>query len=259
MQASLEDLSLVLGEVAIFRGLSAAVTAEVARSVQILSLPKRAPVYAAGERPKALYHVMSGHLKVAVSSPEGGEKVIEILSPNQLFGVAELFGDASYVSSVEAVTPVVALAIGRDATLRAIEQDPCVSRRMLAALAQRQSSIEREIAADCFQSGSAKVVDYLCRLAGPSLGAGQDLVLELEIPKHVMAARLGFTPETLSRIFRELADAGEIHVHGKQVTLYQTFCRRHCAERRSAAPAVRPSRGGPFERPGRAGGYGAFA
>ena len=172
MQASLEDLSLVLGEVAIFRGLPAAVTAEVARSVQILSLPKGAPVYAAGERPKALYHVMSGHLKVAVSSPEGGEKVIEILSPNQLFGVAELFGDASYVSSVETVSPVVALAIGRDAVLRAIEQDPCVSRRMLAALAQRQSSIEREIAADCFQSGSAKVVDYLCRLAGPSLGAG---------------------------------------------------------------------------------------
>ena len=34
MQASLEDLSLVLGEVAIFRGLPAAVTAEVARSVQ---------------------------------------------------------------------------------------------------------------------------------------------------------------------------------------------------------------------------------
>ena len=260
MQASLEDLSLMLGEVAIFRGLSAAVTAEVARSVQILSLPKGAPVYAAGDRPKVLYHVMSGHLKVAVSSPEGGEKVIEILSPNQLFGVAELFGDASYVSSVEAVTPVVALAIGRDAILRAIEQDPCVSRRMLAALAQRQSSIEREIAADCFQSGSAKVVDYLCRLAGPSLGAGQDVVLELEIPKHVLAARLGFTPETLSRIFRELADAGEIHVHGKQVTLYQAFCRRHCAERRAAvAPAARPSRSSPFERPGRSGGYGAFA
>lgn len=261
MQASLEDLSLVLGEVAIFRGLSAAVTAEVARSVQILSLPKGAPVYAAGERPKALYHVMSGHLKVAVSSPEGGEKVIEILSPNQLFGVAELFGDASYVSSVEAVTPVVALAIGRDAILRAIEQDPCVSRRMLAALAQRQSSIEREIAADCFQSGSAKVVDYLCRLAGPSLGAGQDVVLELEIPKHVLAARLGFTPETLSRIFRELADAGEIHVHGKQVTLFQAFCRHHAAPRRPAAQAVRSGRveAGRFERPGRLGGFGAFA
>ena len=220
MQASLEDLSLVLGEVAIFRGLPAAVTAEVARSVQILSLPKGARVYACGERPKALYHVMSGHLKVAVSSPEGGEKVIEILSPNQLFGVAELFGDASYVSSVETVSPVVALAIGRDAVLRAIEQDPCVSRRMLAALAQRQSSIEREIAADCFQSGSAKVVDYLCRLAGPMLGDGHDVVLELEIPKHVLAARLGFTPETLSRIFHELSDMGLISVHGKHIVIH---------------------------------------
>ena len=93
MQASLQDISLVLGEVAIFRGLPAAVSAEIARSVQILSLPKGARVYACGERPKALYHVMSGHLKVGVSSPDGGEKVIELLAPKQVFGVAELFGE----------------------------------------------------------------------------------------------------------------------------------------------------------------------
>ena len=65
---------------------------------------------------------MSGHLKVSVSSQDGGEKVIEILSPRQLFGVAELFGDSPCVSSVETVTPVVMLAVGRDSVLRAIEQ-----------------------------------------------------------------------------------------------------------------------------------------
>ena len=58
MQASLEDLSLVLGEVAIFRGLSAAVTAEVARSVQILSLPKGAPVYDLCESAKSLFYLI---------------------------------------------------------------------------------------------------------------------------------------------------------------------------------------------------------
>mgnify|MGYP000544208440 CR=1 FL=1 len=94
MRTSLDDLSLVLGELALFRDLPDTVIAEVARAAHVVSLPKGAAIYASGERPKALFHVMSGHLKVAVSSPEGGEKVIEILSPNQLFGVAELFGDA---------------------------------------------------------------------------------------------------------------------------------------------------------------------
>ena len=56
MQASLQDISLVLGEVAIFRGLPAAVSAEIARSVQILSLPKGARVYACGHGIGANFH-----------------------------------------------------------------------------------------------------------------------------------------------------------------------------------------------------------
>jgi len=241
MQTSLDDLSLVLDEIALFRGLPPAIAGSIARSSQVLSLAKGHVIYAAGDRPRGLYHVMSGHLKVAVSSPEGGEKVIEILSPRQVFGVAELFGDAPYMSSVETVTPVVLLAVGREAVYRAIEQDAGVSRRMLCAMAERQSSIERDIAADCFQSGTAKVVDYLVRLAGPALAQVQEVLLELEIPKHVLAARLGFTPETLSRIFRELTDGGLIHVHGKRVTLMARFIRQHGPReaQRDARPAVR--------------------
>ena len=153
MHTHIDDLSLVLGEIALFRGLPSSAVSDIARSTQVLSLPKGSKVYSAGERPRALYQVMSGHLKVAVCSSEGGEKVIEILSPHQIFGVAELFGEASYVSSVETVSPVVVVAVGRDGIFRAMEHEPCVGRRMLAAVAERQSSIERDIAADCFPVG----------------------------------------------------------------------------------------------------------
>lgn len=254
MHTSFDDLSLVLGEIALFRGLSPAVVGEVARASQVLALPKGRVVYAAGDRPRGIYHVMSGHLKTAVSSPDGGEKVIEILSPRRAFGVAELFADAACVSTVETVTPVVLLAVGREGIFRAMEQEPEVARRMLGAMADRQSSIERDIAADCFQSGTAKVVDYLARLATESDCAVGRIELELEIPKHVLAARLGFTPETLSRIFRELSDAGLIHVHGKHVTLMEAFVRQHLSRpaplRATAGAARRPGRevGAWFER-----------
>lgn len=235
MHTSLDDLSLILGEISLFRALPGEEISEIAHAAEVISLGKGCAIYAAGDRPRALYHVMSGHLKVSVSSRDGGEKVIEILSPRQLFGVSELFGDAPCVSSVETVTPVVLLAVGRDAILRAIERDQALARRMLGAMAQRQSSIERDIAADCFQSGTDKVVDYLRRLADSAAKSGRAqgrvVEIELEIPKYVLAARMGFTPETLSRIFRELSDAGMIHVHGKLVTLLEAFAH---------APGARP-------------------
>lgn len=251
MRTSLDDLSLVLGEVALFRDLPDTVIAEVARAAHVVSLPKGAAIYASGERPKALFHVMSGHLKVAVSSPEGGEKVIEILSPNQLFGVAELFGDSAYVSSVETVSPVVLVSVGRDGIFRAMDSEPRLMRRMLAAVAQRQSAIERDIAADCLQSGSAKVVEYLRRLGTSAVAKAAQIELELAIPKNVLAARMGFTPETLSRIFRELSDAGFIHVLGKHVTLTEKFTRQYaCGAERAVAERRPASRGSVwFDRP----------
>lgn len=226
MHNNVIDLSSFLGELPLFRGLPDVVITELARAAQVVSSGKGVAVYASGDRPKALYHVMSGHLKVALSSPEGGEKVIELLSPRQLFGVAELFGDAPCVSSVETVTPTVLLSIGREGIFRAMEMEPRLMRRLLATLAERQSSIERDIAADSFQSGSAKVVEYLRGLAGRVVAASR-IELELAIPKNVLAARMGFTPETLSRIFRELADGGFIQVFGKHVTLTEKFTRQY--------------------------------
>ena len=148
------------------------------------------------------------------------------------------------MSSVETVSPVVVVAVGRDGIFRAMEHEPCVGRRMLVAVAERQSSIERDIAADCFQSGSAKVVDYLRRLAGSVLGQSKSLTLELEIPKHVLAARLGFTPETLSRIFRELSDSGLIHVNGKHVTLTEKFVGQQTGKPETELPVPLATRQG---------------
>jgi hypothetical protein len=57
-----------------------------------------------------------------------------------------------------------------------------------------------------------KLVDYL---AAPRWARAWSPVASVDasssiIPKHVLAARMGITPETLSRIFRELSDAGMI-------------------------------------------------
>lgn len=229
MPTRFDDLSVILNEVSLFRGLPEGVIKEVARTAQVMNVMKGGKIYGAGDKPRGLYQVMSGHMKVSVSSPEGGEKIIELLSPHRLFGMAEMFSDAPYVSSVEAVTPVVVLAVGRDGLCRAAELEPLLMRRLLGVIAERQLAIERDIAAECFQSGTAKLVDYLRQLAGAALADSAPVELELEIPKHVLAARLGFTPETLSRIFRELSDGGMIHVHGKQVILKESFMRRHGA------------------------------
>src|SRR2546430_16527281 len=56
------DLSLVLNELALFRGLDYALLREIAREAEWMSLPGGATLFNAGEPPDALYVVLSGCL-----------------------------------------------------------------------------------------------------------------------------------------------------------------------------------------------------
>ena len=61
-----------------------------------------------------------------------------------------------------------------------------------------------------------KVIGYLLQVAD------SDVPSEIALPtsKQVIASRLNLTPETLSRIFHDLSDAGLISVQGKRITLH---------------------------------------
>ncbi len=227
----LEDLSLILNQVGLFRDLPPEVRDVLARATQVVSLAKGQAFQGSG-----VGHVMSGHLKQAISMPDGGEKVIDILGPHRQFGLAELFGRAEHGGAVVAVTPAVVLQIGREAVLQALESCSELPRRMLGEMAQRQFSIQQEMAADGCQSGASRVEEYLLRYAEPSRD-GRALV-DLPFPKLVMAARLGLTPETLSRIFREMSEAGLIQVQGRQVWLQPCLLMRRGV---SAPVAARPA------------------
>jgi CRP-like cAMP-binding protein len=228
-QRSPTELLKLLAEIPVFAGMSAAQLGEIAQSCQIRHLAKGERVFWEGDRPRAFYHLLEGQIKRAASSPEGGEKVLEILNPVQSFGAPELFGSRPYASFAEAVRPTVLLQIAKEAVLRVIERDPRLALAMLGALADRQAQLERDAAARHLQNRCERVMDYLLELAGTQLSPSADTTVELATSKQLIAARLDLTPETLSRTLRTLSEAHLISVAGKRVTLHRAQSRRASA------------------------------
>lgn len=227
-----------LERIALFEGLEPALLEKIGHSACCKSAVKGERIYWQGETPRAFYYVLSGHVRRALASPVGEEKVIDIFSPGQSFGLAELFGTAPYVSFAEAVETTVFLQVDKEVLLAALAESRVLTLRVLAAAADRQASLERDVAACFFQSGSARLIDYLLRAAGPALRSCGDTTLELPVSKSLIAARIGVTAETLSRSLRELSDAGLITVRGRTVVLHAELVARHGAAAEERAPAA---------------------
>jgi CRP/FNR family transcriptional regulator, dissimilatory nitrate respiration regulator len=218
-----------LQRVSLFQGLESSLLERLARAATCKEAKKGERIYWQGDTPQAFYFVVSGHVRRAIASPEGEEKVIDILSPGRYFSLAEIFGSSAYASFTEAVEPAVLLRIGKEGMLDAIAHSQSLALRLLEAVAEQQTTFERDVAACFFQSGCGRLVDYLLREAAPILQQEGDTILELAISKRLIAARIGVSAETLSRAFRELSEADLIAVQGKRIVLREKLALRQAA------------------------------
>lgn len=74
----------------------------------------------------------------------------------------------------------------------------------------RLHALLADVEATALKTSSQRVAAFL--LAGSSEG---DVVLQTS--KGVLASKLSLTPETLSRVLRDLSDAGVIRVKGRRI------------------------------------------
>ena len=222
----------------LFGGLDADQLAVIAAAARGKKADTKGRIFSQGDVPHAFYYVLSGHVRRAIASTEGEEKLIDIVGAGRHFGLAELFGSPHYVSYAEAVEPTQLLEIGRDGLIAAAETSRKLSFGIMVALAERQIAFEQEVAATFLHSGCRRLIDYLIGEAGPNLDNPDDRVIKLQVSKSLVAKRIGVTAETLSRSFRDLSNAGLISVRGRTITLLEKLTARHSVIAEEVAAAV---------------------
>jgi len=213
------DIPTLLRQVSFFSELSGEDIDRVARYTRERQLEKGEVLFQRGDPVHGFYFVVSGQVKLAVSSAQGNEKVVEIISPLHSFGEAVMFLNRPYPVFAEALVPTHLLHIGQAVVSELIDQDSTFARKLLAGMAIRLHSMVQDVETYSLRSSMQRVIGYLLQLADNDEHTGA-LDIELPTSKQVIASRLNLTPETLSRIFHDLAAAGLITVHGKHISLH---------------------------------------
>jgi CRP-like cAMP-binding protein len=186
------------------------------------------PVYAekgesiarAGDPCTGFHVVVYGQVKLGFTSPQGVEKVIEIIRPGQSFGEALMFLDKPYIVFAEALADSMLLHVAKRVVFEELERDPAFARRMLSGLSRRLHGLVRDVEAYTLRSGSERVIGYLLAdVPDGADGNGAPVEVNLSPGKSVIASRLNMTPEHFSRILHDLQQGGLIEVNGRTVRI----------------------------------------
>ena len=188
----------------------------VAQGAREQHLARGQVLFQRGDQPSGFHVVVHGKVKLALTSPQGIEKVVELIGPGQSFGEAVMFMDKPYPVHAQALTDTLVLHIGKNVVVGGIDSDPAFCRKMLAGLSIRLHRLIQNVESISLRSSAQRVIDYLLRDLG-EIKEGHDLHINLTANKNVIASTLNITPETFSRILHDLSEAGLISVAGKEV------------------------------------------
>jgi CRP-like cAMP-binding protein len=162
--------------------------------------------------------VVYGQVKLGFTSPQGVEKVIEIVRPGQSFGEALMFLDQPYIVFAQALADSMLLHVARRTVLDELQRDPGFALRMLSGLSRRLHGLVRDVEGYTLRSSHERVIGYLLAEVPESANGGAAEV-HLTPGKSVIASRLNMTPEHFSRILHELGNAGLVEIHGRTVRI----------------------------------------
>jgi len=205
------NVQALLGNLPMFSEMSREEIDRVAAFTLACRVAKGEAVFHAGDPCTGVHIVVYGQVKLGFNSPQGGEKVVEIIGPGQSFGEALMFLEKPYIVFAHALHDTMLLHVARHCVFSELARDPAFSRKMLSGLSRRLHSLVKDVEAYSLRSSAERVIGYLLR--------DEDALAEVELSagKSVVASRLNMTPEHFSRVLHELSAAGLIDVDGRTV------------------------------------------
>ena len=210
------NIDTALQECRFFEGISEESRKVLAGICRVQDSRKRDILFHEGDPGSAIYILLEGDVQLHKLSAEGKEIVIKVIKPGEMFGEVILFERNTYPVTATAVTASRLLTIPKREMLRLLEQ---IEFRddFIAALMRKMRYLSDRIQ---FLS-SFDVEERLRLFLREHFGAASRI--ECKLSKKDMAAAIGTTPESLSRLLLRLKERKLLSWHEDTIDLAPEF------------------------------------
>lgn len=200
----------------LFSGLSDEQLHHVCQTSRAAELDEGESLFFQGDDVISFYLVVSGRIKLFRVSPEGKEKVVEIIEPGHTFAEALMFMDQPhYPVNATALTGCKVIGVNCKFFKSMLKDSIETCFLLMGNMSFRLRGLINEIDTLSLNTGTVRIVAYLLHHAPED-----DNSFELNIAKSVIASRLSVKPETFSRILKNLYEQDILTITGRKVTIH---------------------------------------
>ncbi len=162
-----------------------------------------------------LYIVVEGLVEMFATHLDR-ETTIGFVHPLGTFILAAVLRDQVYLQSARTVERSRVLMIPAESVRRAMALDQAFMTAIVGELAMCYRNLVKDIKNQKLRSGAERLANWIIRANGFGQTNGQ---VQLRVEKRALAARLGMTPENLSRAFNTLRPYG-VDVRGAEIRIH---------------------------------------
>ena len=162
-----------------------------------------------------LYIVVEGLVEMFATHLDR-ETTVGFVHPLGTFILAAVLRDQVYLQSARTVERSRVLMIPAESVRRAMTTDQIFMTAIVSELAMCYRNLVKDIKNQKLRSGAERLANWILRANGYAESAG---FVHLRVEKRALAARLGMTPENLSRAFNTLRSYG-VEVKGPKIEVH---------------------------------------
>lgn len=177
-------------------------------------------VFSKGDTESTTFLIASGRVKICVSSPDGRESVIAILSPGDCFGeLAALDGEPRSADAV-AMEDTLAWCLEKQDFSVLLDRSPYFARRLIAILTRRLRETDQHFTDLIFFDVFGRVASKLLELSeSQGVNTPRGTEIPFRLTQQDLANLIGATRESVNRALRFYRDRGYISLRGQRITI----------------------------------------
>ena len=200
----------------LFTGLPPSELESIASFIVPKQLRKGDYLFYEGDSSTGFYIVQKGAINLHRMSANGKEQVLHLFCPVESFAEGTLAGSGTYPASARATEATTVLQVPKGEFTEMLRRKPELALRMLGSMSQHLRVLVSLVEDLTLKDAETRLANWLLHRCPKPL-QNRPIQIPLGRTKRVLAAEMGTTSETLSRLLAKFRQHNVLQVKGQTI------------------------------------------